>query len=256
MSESKNVYQKIAEARTKISVKKNGHNSHGNYKYYQLNDIYTEARKVFQELGLMTVFNMHKEKEQVELTYKYNTYVNKEKVVNFKDVSTPLYVCTLDVINTEKPDEKVTFSMEIPYSQQDGASFAQSLGGTSTYATKYLFLALLMLDDTQDDDSTNEHKGELPEQKQPEKKAKNTPKPTQRPAKLPKVELANLLKDGGYNGEQIMAFIKQETGKERITDEEAQTLIDDIISGKVSVQLDDDDISMEQSVPPEAEKAK
>jgi hypothetical protein len=241
----KNIWQKIAEARAKISVKKNGWNKHGSYNYYQLDDIYSESRKVFNELGLVTVPNMSKQAESVPLTLKYNTYdEKKQKHVNFKDVTTPVYTCILDVINADSPEEKIAFSLDIPYSQQDGASFAQSLGGTMTYATKYLYLALLMLDDTQDDDAKNEHKNE-PIATTKQEQVKDSAK----------TYLADLLKQGGLNNKEIGEFVKEHTGKSKITDKEADDLYKKIISGEIVITNEpEDDIPNEQCAPPQEMK--
>lgn len=109
-----NVYEKLAEARLKISekgMKKNGKNSFAGYTYFELSDILPAVNAVNKELGLLSVFS-------------------------FADK-----VATLCVINGEKPEEVITF--EFAYSP-DGASLkgchkVQNDGAVQTYVKRYLY---------------------------------------------------------------------------------------------------------------------
>lgn len=109
-----NVYEKLAEARLKVSekgMKKNGKNSFSGYKYFELSDILPVVNAVNKELGLLSVFS-------------------------FADK-----VATLCVINGEKPEEVITF--EFAYSP-DGASLkgchkVQNDGAVQTYVKRYLY---------------------------------------------------------------------------------------------------------------------
>lgn len=109
-----NVYEKLAEARLKISekgMKKNGKNSFAGYTYFELSDILPAVNAVNKELGLLSVFS-------------------------FADK-----VATLCVINGEKPEEVITF--EFAYSP-DGATLkgchkVQNDGAVQTYVKRYLY---------------------------------------------------------------------------------------------------------------------
>lgn len=109
-----NVYEKLAEARLKISekgMKKNGKNPFARYTYFELSDILPAVNAVNKELGLLSVFS-------------------------FADK-----VATLCVINCEKPEEVITF--EFAYSP-DGALLkgchkVQNDGAVQTYVKRYLY---------------------------------------------------------------------------------------------------------------------
>lgn len=109
-----NVYEKLAEARLKITekgMKKNGKNSFAGYTYFELSDILPAVNAVNNELKLLSVFS-------------------------FADK-----VATLCVINGEKPEEIITF--EFAYSP-DGASLkgchkVQNDGAVQTYVKRYLY---------------------------------------------------------------------------------------------------------------------
>ena len=131
------VGHKLALARTQVGIKKTGTNAFAKYSYYQIDEIYSEAKGVFKELGLITV-------ERVEpLALEGKIYLK----------------FFLDVINADRMDDKITFETITEPNGMKGAQAAQEAGSTITYMTKYLYGLALMIDDGKSDpDATNDHK--------------------------------------------------------------------------------------------------
>lgn len=130
------VGQRLAVARTQIGIKKTGTNAFAKYSYYQIDEIYSEAKGVFKDLGIMTV-------ERVEpLALEGKIYLK----------------FFLDVINTDDMSDKITFETITEPNGMKGAQAAQEAGSTITYMTKYLYGLALMIDDGKSDpDATNTH---------------------------------------------------------------------------------------------------
>lgn len=135
------VGQRLAQARTQIGIKKTGTNAFGKYGYYQIDVIYSEAKAVFKELGIMTV-------ERVDVL----------------EIAGKIYQkFFLDVINVEDMSDKITFEAITEPNAMKGAQAAQEAGSTITYMSKYLYGLALMIDDGKSDpDMNNDHKGPAP----------------------------------------------------------------------------------------------
>ena len=140
-----NLYQKLALIRDQISVKKTGFNKFGNYEYYEIDAIYSSAKKLFLEHGIFTTFSLN----------------------NIGDESKYLRA-TLTVINVDNPDEKFEMTLDSSkhYSKdksgQPSGSPCQWVGANNTYQSKYLYMDLLMLDDGSDDPDMKETHGNKP----------------------------------------------------------------------------------------------
>lgn len=134
--EKKTIASKLAEARSRIGIKKTGTNAFAKYSYYQIDVIYAESKDIFNELGIMTV-------ERVDLF----------------DIGGNLYQkFFLDIINTDDMNDKITFEVITEPNTMKGAQPAQEAGSTITYATKYLYGLALMIDDGKSDpDANNTH---------------------------------------------------------------------------------------------------
>jgi len=208
-----NLYQKLAIARTLVKVQKEGKNQHGNYFYYRLDDIYSSAIPVFKQLGIVTFIKVKQTGETTIRTF------SKE---GQKDHIVPLLSAELTVVNADNPDEKEVLTLDIPYSFQAGSSLAQSLGGTKTYAVKYLFSDLLMLDDTADDDTINDQ----PKKDEPKKATRPSvpPKDLNPKENTPKVILAKTLIEYGVPNNGLQGWIKKITGMDVIGEDVALTI--------------------------------
>lgn len=130
-----NLYQKMAQIRQVISVSKTGFNAHGNYNYFEIDQIYKGCKELFCTYNIFTTFNLI-----------FDPEVNQ-------------YRATLTVIDADNPDQQFTMSIDSPLNQLRGAASAsQCVGSNNTYQAKYLYMDLLMLDDgSSDPDKTNTH---------------------------------------------------------------------------------------------------
>lgn len=138
-----NIYEKLNAARLQIAEKglsKTGNNTFAGFKYFELSEILPVVNKVNSELKLFSAFSFLRD------------------------------TATLEIVNAEKPDEKVTFSFA--YSP-DGAKLKachqiQNEGAVQTYIKRYLYQnAYEIAEADQLEDSVG----------------RDEPKPTSKPAK-------------------------------------------------------------------------
>ena len=119
-----NVYQKLIQARLTFmedGVEKTGKNMFMSFMYFELEDIVPRATKIFNDIGLLPV-------------------------VRFEDGQ-----AKMDVINTDNPDEVVTFTA--PFDKIDpiisnnkgtkATNSMQALGASITYMRRYLYMIAL-----------------------------------------------------------------------------------------------------------------
>lgn len=126
----KNLIKKVAEARSIISIGKTGINKFANFNYYQIDEIYAQAKEVFKDLGIVTIVS--------------SDYLG-DSTIKF----------TLDVMSDDS-DGKLSYSVITKLNEgMKGAQPAQEAGATITYATKYLYGLLLMIDDGKSDPDKN-----------------------------------------------------------------------------------------------------
>ena len=108
-----NIYEKLNSARLQIAEKglsKTGNNTFSGFKYFELSEILPVVTKVNADLKIFSAFSF------------------------FRDTA------TLEIVNAEKPEEKVTFSFAYP----DGAKLKachqiQNDGAVQTYIKRYLY---------------------------------------------------------------------------------------------------------------------
>ena len=118
-----NVYSKLILAREMFlseNVQKSGKNMHLAFKYFELDDIVPVATKIFARIGLLPM-------------------------VNFFDG-----MATMDIVNTDKPDEFMTFKVPFnplePIVSKEGKNATnamQALGSSITYMRRYLYMMVL-----------------------------------------------------------------------------------------------------------------
>lgn len=114
--EKKNIYQKLMEVRTsfhKLELKKSGHNKFANFKYFELGDFLVPATKLLNEVGLCPIVTFDNE------------------------------VAKMVLVNTDNPSETIEFTSPMRDLDLKGANSMQSLGGVETYQTRYLYIQLL-----------------------------------------------------------------------------------------------------------------
>lgn len=114
--ENKNIYVKLMEVRTKfhkLELKKSGHNKFANFKYFELGDFLVPATQLLQEENLCPVVTFDNE------------------------------LAKMTLINGENPSEQIVFTSPMRDLTLKGANDMQSLGGVETYQTRYLYIQLL-----------------------------------------------------------------------------------------------------------------
>jgi len=111
-----NVYQKLNEARNlfhQAPLKKTGKNSFAGYSYFELGDFVVPALEIFEKVGLTSI-------------------------ISFKQDE-----ATMQIINTDKPDEVVTITTPMSEANLKGCHPVQNLGAVQTYIRRYLWVAAM-----------------------------------------------------------------------------------------------------------------
>lgn len=141
-----NVYAKLQKARKMLverGLKKGGKNSFSKFSYFELSDFIGDVNTIFDELGL------------------------------FSKVSVNDELATMLVINTENPQDYVTFSCKSAPLELKGAVPLQSIGGQLTYGRKYLYMLALEIAEVDIVDASNG--GDVAEVKGKENKQEEKP---------------------------------------------------------------------------------
>lgn len=125
-----NIYEKLQKARVLLQSKKlkmTGKNPFARFNYYQLADFLPALNSIFDDLKICPVFLI------------------KDKVA------------ILNIINSEKIEESITFEMPTAEVNLKGCSPIQALGGVNTYCKRYLYLNALEIveDDLLDAEAGN-----------------------------------------------------------------------------------------------------
>lgn len=218
-----NVYQRLLMARSKFldaNVEKSGKNMHLSFKYFELEDIVPTAIRIFNEVGLISVVNFTPD------------------------------VATMEIINTENPDESVSFvapfnQIQPIISNNTGGKATnemQALGSSITYMRRYLYMIALDICESDSIDA-NLGKGETASAPAAEKKAPATPEQRQEvkenltaPAdNASALQIKGLkavlkkLKDADPSKEELIANIAVQTkGFTEISKSDCETLIQKI----------------------------
>ena len=133
-----NIYEKLIEIRSSITMKKDGQ-GYG-YKYYQLEDILNQYKPLAQQYKVMEIFNLF-----------YNTESDK-------------YNASIKFVNAEKPEDFYAVQIDLPLAVVKGASQAQCVGSTRTYAYRYMLMTALGV--AENDDPDNQHNRPVPHEEE------------------------------------------------------------------------------------------
>ena len=109
-----NIYEKIQIVKQKLlsaNIKKSGVNKFANYTYYELADF------------LPTIINLCVEQKLFTS-------------VRFDDV-----MAYLEIIDAEKPEDKITYTSPMRELELKGCNQIQALGGIETYSRRYLYMS-------------------------------------------------------------------------------------------------------------------
>ena len=135
MSEiTKNIYLKMAEARgnlQEVEFKKSAYNSFSKYYYFDLGDILPPIMQACNKFKMTPIFNMTKE------------------------------VATLRIINAENVEEEILFTMPVHICNLKGCNEMQNVGGSQTFAQKYLYSAAFGISETDSTDRQDNEPGAL-----------------------------------------------------------------------------------------------
>ena len=128
-----NVYEKLMTVQTKLRAPKGQYNQFGHYSYRSCEDILEALKPLLAEVG--AIVNVSDE---------------------IKLIGNRFYVeATAMFLDCETGDSIVSRAIAREAEGQKGMSEAQVTGSSSSYARKYALNALLLIDDTKDDDFTN-----------------------------------------------------------------------------------------------------
>ncbi|MDM0796805.1 ERF family protein [Clostridium perfringens] len=116
-----NIYQKMQKARVDLQnkdLKKTGYNKYSNYKYFELGDFLPHINDICNEIGLYTEFSY------------------EEKLA------------TLTIYNTENLEEKRIWTTPVEVATLKGCSTIQNIGGTQSFARRYLYMMAFEIAET------------------------------------------------------------------------------------------------------------
>lgn len=122
-----NIHQKLAKARVELqnrNLQKSGHNKFAGFQYFELKDFLPAVNEIFNELGLVSIFNINSE------------------------------VAELSIIDAESIESIITFNSPIKEVGMKGMSDIQALGSQHTYMKRYLYLNALEIIDNDVVDGT------------------------------------------------------------------------------------------------------
>lgn len=135
-----NLYEKINSVKSELvkeGIKKTGENKFSNYSYFELSGFMPTIIRKCEELKLFTVVSFSAESAKLE------------------------------IINAEKPDEKIEILSPMSTANLKGCNEVQNLGAVQTYLRRYLYMAAF--DIVVDDEIDNGEKN--PEPKKPQQPA-------------------------------------------------------------------------------------
>lgn len=179
-----NIYEKLNSARLQIAEKglsKTGNNTFAGFKYFELSEILPVVTKVNADLKIFSAFSFLRD------------------------------TATLEIVNAEKPEEKVTFSFA--YSP-DGAKLKachqiQNEGAVQTYIKRYLYQnAYEIAEADQLDASVGRDE---PKQKQAKQAPAEAPK-------APKKSFADTIAEIAKDNKDAVEKVLEESGFKKVED--------------------------------------
>src|SRR5678809_1103336 len=108
MEETMTIYEKLAEARTRLNVKKSGRNNFAKYGYFELADFLPEINLLAKELGFVCLVSFDAEKATMTM----------------KDAT---------------GEGEIIFTSPMSTAELKGCHAVQNLGAVQTYLRRYLY---------------------------------------------------------------------------------------------------------------------
>jgi hypothetical protein len=155
--------KKLADVQTKLKAKKSSYNSFGKYYFRKAEDILEGIKPFLLQHNIYVTIS-----EELIATDPVPMIKSTATISDGKDAIHATAVVGVDM-------------------QQKGMQTAQQFGAASTYAKKYALGNLLLIDDTEDADATNNHG----------KAAQVTAKPKAKITKEQMTKAMKFVKDGG-----------------------------------------------------------
>lgn len=128
--------EKLATIQTKFKSKKSRFNSFGKYNFRSAEDILEAIKPYLLELGVSVVVT-----ERLLTDHNFNQFPMLESTSKISDGLSSIYATAIVGVDLE----------------QKGMQMPQKFGSASSYGKKYALGNLLLIDDTQDSDATNNH---------------------------------------------------------------------------------------------------
>jgi hypothetical protein len=129
----KELNQKLAIIQTKLKAKKSSYNSFGKYYFRKSEDILEAIKPFLMEQGVTVVIN-----EEITST---DPFPILQSTATISDGENAIHATALVGVDLN----------------QKGMQTSQQFGAASTYGKKYALGNLLLIDDTEDSDATNNH---------------------------------------------------------------------------------------------------
>jgi hypothetical protein len=133
----KELNQKLAIIQTKLKAKKSSYNSFGKYYFRKSEDILEAIKPFLMEQGVTVVIN--------EEIISADPFPILQSTATISDGENAIHATALVGVDLN----------------QKGMQTSQQFGAASTYGKKYALGNLLLIDDTEDSDATNNH-GSVP----------------------------------------------------------------------------------------------
>lgn len=119
-----NIYQKLQKAREiirKSDLKKEGRNEYSKYDYFTPEQVEHLVANACDKTETIAICNLKKDEQG--------------------------YYQTLDFINTEKPEERITFELRTEKGELKATNATQQMGGTDTYSERYIKMKVFQIKD-------------------------------------------------------------------------------------------------------------
>jgi hypothetical protein len=114
MSEEKiNIFQKLQKSRVELQqkkIKKSGKNTYSNYEYFELGDFLPAINEICLKNGISPIFHFSNE------------------------------LATLTIFDADNTESTLVFETPIDIASLKGCNNIQNIGGTQTYARRYLYM--------------------------------------------------------------------------------------------------------------------
>lgn len=173
----KNVYEKLMEVQAELKAPKGQYNSFGKYNYRSCEDILEGVKPLLSKVGavitLCDSIEVICDRVYVKATAKFTDVESLESVENTSFAREPV--------------------------EKKGSDESQITGASSSYARKYALNGLLLIDDTKDADTDENHN----ERNAKAKRQVDAPKEPEKITDKDKEVLRKTVEDKGYTVEQI-----------------------------------------------------